>query len=218
MKGKLFLINDTLNAIPAWFLNQSTGNAWQCPASQCLWEVFFNQTMLLETVRESLLLKQNQFQKIRFWLPGNLYFLQPPVLTASCCDLNLCRLPTYADRDCFTVGWAAGPCRDALWKYFTPSTACKWAKTQNPEPKPRMVHVKLLECRLKQHTDWTVRNQVRLRLQKGQIKKHLPQATSISGVLLHTDLQDNQTRILIYEIMFTFKILKGGPRKRLLLD
>lgn len=87
---------------------------WQCPASQCLWEVFLKWATVLEADRESLLLKQNQFQKVRFWLPGSLYFLQPPVLTASWCDLNLCSLPMYADRDCFTVGWAVGPCQDVL--------------------------------------------------------------------------------------------------------
>lgn len=37
-------------------------------------ERFLKRTAYLEADRESLLLKQNQFQKVRFWLPGSPYF------------------------------------------------------------------------------------------------------------------------------------------------
>lgn len=100
---------------------------------------------------KALLLKQNQFQKVRFWLPGSLYFLQPPVPSAPWCDLNLRRLPACAGRDCSTVGWAVGPGRDVLQEDFTPSAMGRWAKTQTPESQLGMVHIKLLGCRLNRH-------------------------------------------------------------------
>lgn len=76
----------------------------------------------------------------------------------------------YADRDCFTSGWAVGPCRDVLEEYCTPCATWRWAKPQKPELKLRMVHTKLSGCGLKRHT----LNRQKLdpsSLTKGQIKE-----------------------------------------------